>query len=126
LPEGDDPALASASGSSHAPVAAAPPAPPAPPTPVIAAEEGANYLANPRPAYPEVALRRGWQGEVSLRVQVSPAGRPLSVIVARSSGREPLDQAAIAAVRGWTFVPARQGGQAVAGWVNVPIVFRLP
>jgi protein TonB len=122
LPTGDDPILASSAGQASA--AEAPPAPP-PPAPVVAAQEGANYLKNPRPAYPELALRRGWQGDVQLRVQVSPAGRPLSVIVARSSGRELLDQAAIAAVRGWTFVPARQGAEAVAGWVNVPIVFHL-
>jgi protein TonB len=36
-----------------------------------------------------------------------------------------LDEAAIEAVKGWSFVPATQGGVAVAGWVNVPLVFRL-
>jgi periplasmic protein TonB len=36
-----------------------------------------------------------------------------------------LDDAAIEAVKGWTFVPATQGGQPIAGWVTVPIDFRL-
>jgi periplasmic protein TonB len=107
------------------PPATAPIAPIARPAPVIAAHEGANYLKNPRPAYPELALRREWQGEVLLRVQVSPEGRAIGISVERSSGRDVLDQAAQEAVRGWSFVPSRQGGIAIAGWVTVPIVFRL-
>ena len=27
--------------------------------------------------------------------------------------------------KGWTFIPATQGGSTVAGWVNVPIEFQL-
>jgi protein TonB len=91
----------------------------------VAAHEGANYLKNPRPPYPEIALRRGWQGEVLLKVRVSPEGRAVSVGVQRSSGRDLLDQAAIEAVKAWSFVPARQGGLPIGGWVTVPIVFKL-
>jgi protein TonB len=36
-----------------------------------------------------------------------------------------LDQAALQAVKQWHFVPAQRGGEAVAAWVEVPIVFRL-
>jgi protein TonB len=36
-----------------------------------------------------------------------------------------LDEAAINAVKKWSFVPATQGGLAVGGVVTVPIVFRL-
>jgi len=110
------------------PVVTAAPAPtpaPAPPPPVVAAKEGANYLKNPRPAYPRVAKREGWQGVVKLRVRVLPTGRAEAVNVESSSGRSILDDAAIEAVKEWTFVPATQGGQPVAGWVTVPIDFRL-
>lgn len=127
LPTGDEPSLAMAGGKGTGSVAPSPPASvakPAPPAPV-AAHEGANYLKNPRPAYPEIAMRRGWEGQVLLRVRVSPDGRPTSISVATTSGRDILDQAAIDAVRGWTFVPARRGNEAVAGWVNVPVVFHL-
>lgn len=105
----------------------APPAPAAPPAPpsIEPAHEGANYLKNPRPAYPALALRRGWEGQVLLRVHVSPQGRAADIAVQKSSGRDALDQAAVEAVRGWAFVPAKQGGSPVAGWVTVPIVFRL-
>jgi periplasmic protein TonB len=93
--------------------------------PVVGAREGANYLKNPRPAYPEIAMRHEWQGEVLLRVRVSPEGKALAISVERSSGQDVLDQAAQEAVREWSFVPARQGGIAIAGWVTVPIVFKL-
>lgn len=106
-----------------------PPAPPAPvavaPPPVIAAHEGANYAKNPRPAYPSRAKREGWQGKVVLRVQILPTGRAGQIAIQTSAGRQMLDDAAAAAVRGWTFVPARRGGVPVSGWVNVPIEFRL-
>lgn len=44
---------------------------------------------------------------------------------ASSSGRRMLDTAAVAAVKRWTFVPAKRGDEAVDGWVNVPIDFKL-
>ncbi|MGC4095325.1 MAG: energy transducer TonB [Polyangiaceae bacterium] len=111
-----------------APPPSAPPAPPAPkaePAPVVQAHEGANYLKNPRPPYPSMARRQGWEGTSLLRVQVGPSGKPLAVQIQRSSGRSALDEAALEAVKRWAFVPATQGGVAVSGWVTVPIVFRL-
>lgn len=122
-PASDEPATVG-DPAPAAPVAVAP-APPPPPPPVIEAKEGANYLKNPRPPYPHLAVREGWQGSVNLRVRVLPTGRPDSIAVQRSSGRSVLDDAAVEAVKKWTFVPATQGGQAIAGWVTVPIEFRL-
>lgn len=60
-----------------------------------------------------------------LRVRVLPTGRADGITVQKSSGRGILDDAAVDAVRSWTFAPATQGGNPVAGWVNVPIEFRL-
>jgi len=83
------------------------------------------FGTNAKPDYPAEAQRRGWQGRVVLRVEVSPAGSPLSVDVRVSSGHELLDQAALRAVRRWRFVPATQGDTPVAGTVDVPVQFRL-
>ncbi len=85
----------------------------------------AGYLRNPAPAYPEAARRRGEQGRVLLRVQVSPAGLPQSIGIQSASGSSALDRAALAAVQRWRFVPARQGGRAVTGTVLVPLSFSL-
>jgi periplasmic protein TonB len=106
-------------------VAPAPFALPAPPPPIVEAREGANYSKNPRPPYPHLAQREEWEGTVTLRVQVLPSGRPGVAQVQKSAGHTVLDEAAIDAVKGWSFVPATQGGRPVAGWVTVPIAFQL-
>ena len=84
------------------------------------------YLNNPRPAYPPVARRLGLEGVVVLRVQVSAKGTPEQVVIAQTSGASLLDDAALKAVQGWTFVPARRGETPIAhAVVDVPIRFRL-
>jgi protein TonB len=82
-------------------------------------------LKNPRPSYPRIAQREGWEGSVLLRVRVLPSGKPGNIAVQKSSGRKILDEAAIDAVTSWTFIPATQGGASIEGWVTVPIDFRL-
>ncbi|MNL95678.1 transport protein TonB [compost metagenome] len=107
------------------PVAApAPPALPAP-KPVTPASASAGYLKNPAPEYPSLALRRGWEGTVLLRVHVLASGKPSEIQIQKSSGRDQLDDAALAAVKRWSFVPAKQGDVAQDGWVNVPIDFKI-
>jgi protein TonB len=107
------------------PVAApAPPAPPAP-KPVTPPSASAGYLKNPAPEYPSLAMRRGWEGTVLLRVHVLASGKPGEVQLQKSSGRDQLDDAALAAVKRWSFVPAKQGDVAVDGWVSVPIDFKI-
>ncbi|WP_309476989.1 energy transducer TonB [Trinickia acidisoli] len=101
---------------------------PEPNAPRDAASEptfNAAYLHNPAAAYPPVALQRGWQGTVLMNVHVLASGCAQGVSVIESSGHALLDDAAVATVSGWRFVPARRAGQAVDGWVNVPVVFKL-
>lgn len=107
------------------PVAApAPPAPPAP-KPLTPPSAGAGYLHNPAPEYPSLAMRRGWQGTVLLRVHVLASGKPGEIQIQKSSGHEQLDQSATDAVKRWSFVPAKQGDVAQDGWVSVPIDFNI-
>ena len=107
-----------------APPTPAPPAPPAP-APVTPASANAAYLKNPAPEYPSLAQRRGWEGTVLLRVHVLASGKPGEVQIQKSSGRQPLDDAALTAVKRWSFVPAKQGDVAQDGWVSVPIDFKI-
>lgn len=109
------------------PQPAAPPAPPAPPAPapVTPASANAAYLKNPAPEYPSLAQRRGWEGTVLLRVRVLASGKPGEIQIQKSSGRQQLDDAALAAVKRWSFVPAKQGDVAQEGWVSVPIDFKI-
>ena len=83
------------------------------------------YLNNPRPAYPPMARRLGLEGLVVLRVQVSAKGLPDQIVIAQTSGTQVLDEAALRAVQGWSFVPARLGDKPIAQGVEVPVRFQL-
>ncbi len=115
--------------SSPTPAARSPSAPQNPmaaqPGPFIPAHPVAGMESDRPPVYPELARRRGEQGRVMLRVGVDPAGRPISVSVATSSGFPILDSSALNAVRAWRFVPATRGGRAVPAVAEVPVQFRL-
>ncbi|WJM86215.1 energy transducer TonB [Dickeya chrysanthemi] len=111
-----------------APVNTAATTPAATPTaaaPVTPPSASAAYLRNPPPAYPDVAINRGWEGTVLLNVQVRPDGKVQTIRLQRSSGYPALDDAAREAVLHWSFVPARRGDQPESGWVVVPVDFTL-
>ncbi|MCZ6765273.1 MAG: energy transducer TonB [Alphaproteobacteria bacterium] len=83
-------------------------------------------FSNSAPRYPFSARRRGQEGQVVLRVLVGLNGRSTTVSVYQSSGHRLLDQAAVDAVETWRFRPARDlYGNAVSGYVDVPVLFRL-
>lgn len=85
----------------------------------------AAYLDNPPPVYPLAARRRGIEGTVVVRAQIQEDGHCLQANLSKSSGHEMLDKAAVAAVKSWRFIPAKQGTQTITAWVEVPITFRL-
>ena len=93
--------------------------------PFTEANFNANYGSNPKPKYPGIATRRGWEGTVRLLVKVSVEGDSEEVTVQHSSGHDVLDEAAIEAVEKWKFIPAKRGDTAVASSVIVPINFVL-
>lgn len=110
-----------------APVAAAPAAPPAPPSPpaVQMPSSSADYLQNPKPAYPPLSKRLNEQGKVVVRVLISAEGTPKNAEIRQSSGFDRLDQAALATVLKWRYVPGKRGGVPEDMWFNVPINFVL-
>lgn len=117
------PSTAALAVASAAPTAAATPA--LANAPIELPRADAAYLRNPPPAYPKLLLRRGIEGSVLVRARVQDDGRCSQVLLKESSGFRPFDEAALAAVKDWRFVPARQGGETVVAWVDVPIEFRI-
>ena len=96
----------------------------------VAAAKTANVpqpvvIHNTPPAYPETARRAGWEGRVTVRVEVSADGLPLRVALEKSSGYGVLDQAALRTVKNWRFQPRKVGGVAMTGTVDVPVNFTL-
>jgi protein TonB len=99
-----------------------------PPSPVqLDAEPDyrAEYLNNPRPPYPMVARRMGYNGRVILNVEVLSEGKAGQVQIYKSSGYEILDKSALQTVKTWKFLPAKRLGQPVTQWFLVPIKFSL-
>jgi protein TonB len=86
-------------------------------TPPVITEE--LILEKTLPVYPLVARRRGEEGKVLLRVNLSQSGAVKDVTLEESSGFELLDKAALKAVRHWRF------SRKAARTVLVPINFRL-
>jgi protein TonB len=84
-----------------------------------------KYAENPKPLYPQEARKKGFQGEVVLKVEVLSSGLVGQVKVKKSSGHEILDRSALSAVKQWKFFPAKRGESAIASWVNIPIKFQL-
>ncbi|HEY7113889.1 MAG TPA: energy transducer TonB [Thermoanaerobaculia bacterium] len=115
--------------------------PPPPPTPIPTAAAPVSVTARPvasegvadldrepqlksttKPVYPPTAESAGVRGIVLLKVLVSPKGQPLRVEVARGV-RSDLDDAAVAAVRQWTFEPGSKAGTPVPAWMTVAVPF---
>ncbi|MDD3354461.1 energy transducer TonB [Zoogloea sp.] len=130
------PTLTSTATANNPVEATAPTAPSSPPASAAPAKEAAvavvaprfdaAYLSNPAPEYPRISRKMGEEGRVMLKVQVGADGKPVDVIIFKSSGYPRLDEVARETVLNrWRFVPAKQGDQAVAGAVKVPIDFTL-
>lgn len=100
------------------------PGPPAPAAVVLPSSD-ADYLNNPAPVYPRMSRRMGEQGTVVVRVLISMEGLAEKAEIRTSSGYPRLDEAALATVQRWRYVPGKRAGVAEAMWFNVPIRFVL-
>jgi protein TonB len=96
------------------------------PTPAIVWEGKPRYRHPPTPpVYPPRAVELNQQGEVLVRVRLDPDGVAVEIVLHRPSGFQMLDRAAVAAVKGWQFLPAMRDGRPVAAWVEIPVRFHL-
>ena len=97
-----------------------------PPPVAVGASSPPSAVQTPPPTYAEALACNGVGGTVQLRIRIETDGRIGDVQVQNSSGNAELDAAAQAAVRDWTFNPARQAGKPVAQWIAVPMTFHVP
>ena len=80
---------------------------------------------SPRPPYPPLALRMGWEGAVICLISVGPDGRVVGVQLETSSGHAALDQAALRGVRRWRFRPGLRNGEPAQMDVRKRVLFQL-
>lgn len=121
------------SSSSVAPAAASSPAasavraevPAVVPAPVAEVFVPPAFRVRQEPAYPERARRAGVEGVVGVRISLSPEGAVLAVELTRASGSRLLDEAALAAARASSFVPASRNRLPVAAEADASYRFEL-
>ena len=92
-----------------------------------AADAAPSYARLSPPVYPKALAEQRVEGTVLLRVAVGADGKPGDIDLDPASPALPaaLNEAAIAAVRTWTFNPATKDGQPVPSQVVVPVKFAL-
>jgi protein TonB len=78
------------------------------------------------PVYPEEAKRQGLEDVIVIRVLITESGELADARIARRAQRDPsFEQAALAAVRQWSFKAAEKRGKPVACWLSVGVPFVL-
>ena len=82
---------------------------------------------NPKPNYPSLAVKRGWQGEVILGVHVRPDGTIEHLTFVKSTNYGVLNFEAYETVRtSWHFKALEDDDeQSVSTYIEVPITFNI-
>lgn len=87
-------------------------------------------IEQPRPLYGEVPIEypmhmwdQDMEGEILLRVRVGDTGGVDSVEIVESSGHLSFDSAAVEGAQRLRFTPARQDGERIEVWAQVPVRF---
>jgi len=84
-----------------------------------------HLVASPPPTYPEGREGEGLHPTVIVRLTVTAEGEVADVVVEHSAGAD-FDAAAVEAVRGWSFEPARRGAVPVSSRIRVAVHFEPP
>jgi TonB family protein len=74
-------------------------------------------------AYPPLLRDAGIGGTAQVWFLIDEDGSVVKTQVARSSGHDALDRAALSVAQAMRFHPARNGGDDVMVWVQVPVTF---
>jgi protein TonB len=86
---------------------------------------GASAVGLQQPEYPFYSRRHGEEGTVVVDVEVLAAGKPGRIEVVTSSGHEHLDQAAVDALKGAAYIPARRAGVPITTTKRFAFTFKL-
>jgi len=94
------------------------------PMPFVAIENPPEVIRREPAKYPEIAIKMGIQGRVTIEVTVDVQGKPIQTKVVKSSS-DVFNDAAVEAVMKYTFKPAMQSTGPVTAKLYIPIDFRL-
>jgi protein TonB len=92
----------------------------------VAVEVEPKVINKVQPMYPELARKAGVEGTVFLDILVDKEGKVRKVEVLKASGTNVgFEEAAVEAVKKWTFSPAIQNHEPVAVWMTLPVKFEV-
>jgi TonB family protein len=95
-----------------------------PPADYVPYEKAPEALKQVQAAYPEAAAKDGLEGTVWVKAWIDETGTVAKAIIQRSDNKI-FENAAITAVKQWTFKPAIARGEPVDVWVTIPFRFKL-
>jgi len=95
-----------------------------PPADFVPYEKGPEYVKRVEPKYPELAMRAGLEGKVSVKIWVDKEGKVKQVVVLKSDA-EIFNQPSIDAAMQFVFTPAYMNNGPVAVWVATQFKFKL-
>jgi periplasmic protein TonB len=94
------------------------------PMPFVAIENPPEIIRREPAKYPEIAIKAGIQGRVTVEVTIDAQGKPIQTKVVKSSS-DVFNDAAVEAIMKYTFKPAMQSTGPVTAKIYIPIDFRL-
>jgi protein TonB len=84
-----------------------------------------RFVYQPKPDYPFLAQRQGWEGTVVLEIELLADGTIGEVNIVTSSGHLLLDDVALKTVQTWRHAPVQRNGTPVTRRAYLPIRFQL-
>ena len=104
----------------------APPPPPSGPKVVFIPYDDPPVAMTPiRPVYPDIAQEAGIEGVIVVQAFIDEKGRVKETLILKGVPNTGLDEAAMEAIKGTRFRPAKQRERAVGVWISIPVNFRL-
>jgi periplasmic protein TonB len=95
-----------------------------PPPDFVPYEKEPVVVKQVKPAYPDIALRAGLEGNVFVKVWVDKEGKVRQAVLLKSDA--PIfEEPALEAARQYVFTPAVMQKGPVSVWVSIPFRFRL-
>jgi protein TonB len=95
-----------------------------PPADYVAVEKEPVIVKSVEPKYPDMAVRTGLEGKVSVKIWVDKEGKPKEVDVLESDA-EIFNEPAVEAARQFVFTPAYMNDGPVSVWVTITLRFAL-
>lgn len=87
------------------------------------ASAGIRFATKTQPLMPRSMRGSKWSGYALIGLRIGADGKPMEVVVLRSSGVHEIDRTARLAAQRSTYVPHMTRGQPVEFWGVVPVVF---